>query len=952
MNSIKNICFFFLLTWLSGPAQGQSVYTLDTLYPVHALNAYLTVATDLSPQLTPEQILNDSTIRFQPLKELTLPLNPQKTYWGKVFLKTKSAIDSWYLVFEDRSEKVTGWQYGNGKVDIFAYVGKKLLFHKKTGADYPTRIKEIKEQWNQNRIFLELPKEQTTTLLIRIEGNSFGYPPFFNLVVRKPGFEGYSPLFDNYTFFNKVLFGMIFILLIYHLSLCLLLRKKVYIWFSIWLFISLITIAMVVDVGLISEYITGNFPGLRLPLWIVCSTATWFVFWFFGRSFIGTKNKFPKLDKVILGLSIVCVIEIIFSITMISFSDTIRRDFFVGVHFMLLSLFTITGFGIALSLTFKKDRLARYFGIGAVFATLAPAIGGLWTQGIIRLPFDPFILGVFLQIVAYSLGLAYRELQQDIAFKQAQYDLLEAEKSRVEMQRIKDLDDLKTKFFANISHEFRTPLALILGPLDQVEIPEQQRSDEVKISARSLSVIRRNAKRLHNLVDQLLDLSKIESGHTHLSLKQGSLVPFIRSVVQSFEAMATQKNISFHTSFVPELDQAFYDKDKLEKICTNLLSNAFKYTPEGGTVSFSVFGEADYYIIEVADTGKGMNKEAMTKIFERFYRVEGTEEKGSGIGLALTKELVTLLGGTVHVNSTIGKGTTFTVRLPANPGKQLTEDERKPSQINYSSREEESLDSITSYGERKKVDDASQIVLVVEDHEDLREYIAGILRPYYKVLTAEDGLSGERMAFEHIPNIIISDVMMPGKDGYALCHSLKSSIKTSHIPVILLTAKAGQSNKMTGLTQGADAYMIKPFKKEELLIRIQNLIASRDKMWAQFSSITNYSTAIQKLTTMDDQFFQAVNKVIMENLENEAFSVEDLSRAVGFSRSQFHRKLKALTNKSANQLIREIRLHRAKKLLESKAYTVSEVAYKTGYSNLSYFSKSFKDLFGELPSKI
>ena len=391
--------------------------------------------------------------------------------------------------------------------------------------------------------------------------------------------------------------------------------------------------------------------------------------------------------------------------------------------------------------------------------------------------------------------------------------------------------------------------------------------------------------------------------------------------------MSESKGLSVNTSMPEELTGAYFDKDKLEKIISNLLSNAFKYTSNGGAVTFTVEHSATHFIIEISDTGKGMAKEEVKKIFERFYRVQGTEEKGSGIGLAITKELVDLHNGQISVNSRIGEGTSFKIRIPHTlehlPEYYILDTiQREGSPLKNIQGEILSgeIAEATIITLEKGQEDSTKslpLVLVIEDNPDLRAHIENILLGHYRVLRAEDGIKGERLAIEHIPDMIISDVMMPGKDGYQLCHDLKVNSKTSHIPIIMLTAKAGQDNKMEGLTLGADAYMTKPFQAEELLVRINNLVSNRAKMWEHFNAMEFVVVEDIAIQSLDDQFLQQVMGIIRANLDNELLSVEDLAREVGFSRSQLHRKLKALCNKSAKQLIVEFRLNEAKRMLDN-----------------------------------
>ncbi len=951
-----------ILTWFlfftAFCLEAQPAYFIDIGYPVHPLDDYVLLLTDSTQDYSPDQIRRDTTLPFRPLPEYDQPLKNGHLYWAKLELRSENEINDWLLQWEDTLYNETAWKRGNGKIDVYGYLDDKLLFHKKTGGDYPEREREIKPRWNLNRVWLSLSANTPLLLVIRMEENRFGRPAFFNLALRRPDYQHYLPLFNSITFFNKFLFGIVCISFLYHLLLFLYLRQRVFLWFSVWLFFTLIAIAMVVDIGLWSETILGNWPVVRLPLWLFCANSVWITFWFFGRSFVGIKKKYPRLDRSILILCFLLFFQLFISLFLLISGITDWSALTImNHHYALLSFQTLFGMVIAIILAFKKDALSRYFGVGAFFATLAPMIGGLWTQGIIHLPFDPFVWGITLQVVAYSFGLVYRQRRQDIAFRQAQKDLLKAEKTKIEIQRIKDLDELKTKFFANISHEFRTPLSLIMGPLNQsynnkISNTTGSSNNPITLSEKSYNVIKRSANRLQNLVDQLLELSRLESGHIHLNVMEGRLVAFIRSVAFSFESLAERKNIHFRTYFPPEIAGAVYDKDKLEKIITNLLSNAFKYTPEGGEITVVLHTDGTHLSFEVSDTGAGMSKEEVEKVFERFYRVEGTEAKGSGIGLALTKELVELHNGQINISSTVGKGTTFKVRLPYRkidlPDSILVV---KPTAENQ---EQPQMESPTTARPKQETsaDPELPLVLVVEDNADLREFIGGMLSDAYRVLKAVDGLQSERMASEHIPDVVISDVMMPGQDGYALCHRLKTNKKTSHIPVILLTAKAGQSNKMEGLNRGADAYLTKPFDEKELLIRVKNLIAARQKIWEQFKASDLGMLPDLEIQSVDDQFLQQVSKTIKQNIDNEAFSVQDLAREVGFSRSQLHRKLKALIGKSAVQLIIEVRLHRAKLMLENKAGTVSEIAYSVGYSNMSHFSRSFKELFGVLPSRV
>jgi signal transduction histidine kinase/ligand-binding sensor domain-containing protein/DNA-binding response OmpR family regulator len=560
------------------------------------------------------------------------------------------------------------------------------------------------------------------------------------------------------------------------------------------------------------------------------------------------------------------------------------------------------------------------------------------------------------------------------------------EVEKMESAKLKEVDQLKSRFFANISHEFRTPLTLILGPIEKWKInAESGKSPDLQIVAdgkasstpgaglQPISSIRdelsidmtmaaRNARRLLRLINQLLDLSKIEAGGMKLQAAPGNIVPFVRGIAQSFQSSAGKRSVALHVKAETDEIDLYFDRDKMEKILTNLLSNAFKFTGEGGSVTVSMRSSggtndgapAGRVTITVSDTGIGIPPEDLPHVFDRFYQVDASqtrEQEGTGIGLALTKELVELHHGRISVESEVGKGTTFTVELPMGRS-HLRNDEATDNVpvMEDAARHVEgpALTSSGSDGERE----GGPVVLVVEDNADVRTYIRQYLDPLYQVLEAGDGQEGLKRAVESIPDLIISDVMMPKMDGYEVCRRIKQDEKTSHIPVILLTAKAGQENKLEGLETGADDYLTKPFDAKELLVRIRNLIDLRRKLRERFSKTEILKPGEVAVTSLDDAFLQKVMAAVERKLSDETFSVEQLAEDAGMSRSQLHRKLTALTGQTPTEFIRYVRLHRAMELLRKNAGTVSETAYAVGFSGVSYFSKCFQDQFGLLPSAV
>jgi signal transduction histidine kinase/ligand-binding sensor domain-containing protein/DNA-binding NarL/FixJ family response regulator len=538
--------------------------------------------------------------------------------------------------------------------------------------------------------------------------------------------------------------------------------------------------------------------------------------------------------------------------------------------------------------------------------------------------------------------------------------------ANIETVKLRELDQLKSQFFANISHEFRTPLTLIKGPLEQLSEAETDTSKK-----NSLRMILSNASRLLQLINQLLDLSKTGSNNYNVIAGRGDFPGFIRGLTVSFASLADQKSISLRIEESPGLkaallrDNFYYDPDIVEKIISNLLSNALKFTPKNGSVTLKLImdsksGIGEWLELLVSDTGIGIPEDKLTYIYDRFYQVSGDSRKeydGTGIGLAYVKELVRIHKASIHVTSELGMGTTFSLRFP------MGKDHFTPDQI-VQTLPGELADGNTS-GKQLKIkytndparsfndeNNKTPWVLIVEDHAGVGEYIAENIRKNYRVKLASNAHDGVSIAQAMIPDLIISDVMMPGMDGYEFCNLIKSNDTTSHIPVILLTARASDSDRMTGLETGADDYMAKPFNVSELRIRIKNLIDSRRTLREKFKSNSIIKPEEISVTPRDAVFIEKLLKVVTDNISNNLFSVEDLGRETGMSHSQIHRKLKATINISAIQFIRSVRMHKAMELLTKDALNIAETAYLVGYDDPGYFTKSFRAFFGKLPSEI
>jgi signal transduction histidine kinase/ligand-binding sensor domain-containing protein/DNA-binding response OmpR family regulator len=538
--------------------------------------------------------------------------------------------------------------------------------------------------------------------------------------------------------------------------------------------------------------------------------------------------------------------------------------------------------------------------------------------------------------------------------------------TNLESNKLKELDSLKSQFYANISHEFRTPLSLIKGPVEQML---EEDNDPVK--QKTLKVMHANSERLLTLINQLLDLSKLESGQYKLKVSTGDIVGLMKGLVMSFLSITEQKTINLRFIEAPSLksmrlrENFYFDSDIIEKIITNLLSNAVKFTPANGKITVSAClrqmrNNKEVFEVTIRDSGIGIPKAKLPFIYDRFYQVDASSQRafeGAGIGLAYVKELVELHKGNIAVMSKPGKGTTFRLRLPFDknlfaPDQIVPADEQTiPIRLQEATISFGDFPSESEQIQKKNAKERS-LVLIVEDHDDVREYICESLRNSYQLLDASAAKDGLNKAQEFIPDLIISDVMMPGMDGFEFCEKIKSDEKTSHIPVILLTAKASGNDRIQGLETGADDYLTKPFNTRELLVRAKNLIQSRHILREKFQLNAIIKPGEISVSSRDRIFMEKLLRTMENNISSEHFSVEELSNEIGMSSSQLHRKLKALVNQSAIQFIRSVRMNRAKELLEKDAGNIADIAYMVGYADPGYFSKTYRAFFGKLPSEV
>lgn len=530
-----------------------------------------------------------------------------------------------------------------------------------------------------------------------------------------------------------------------------------------------------------------------------------------------------------------------------------------------------------------------------------------------------------------------------------------------ESQKLHEVDQIKSRFFANLSHEFRTPLMLIKGPVEQLQT---QISDSDVNS--KLNMVSRNIHNLQTLIDQLLELSQLEASAIPVKAKQQNIITTLKGLVSSFESLAKQRNIAL--SFTSELTtlDVWFDADKLEKIINNLLSNAVKFTKDGGSISVllnkTTVDHKEFAQITVADTGIGIDENKIDIIFDRFYQADDSPNKsfgGSGIGLALVKELVDLHKWQINVKSKLNVGSEFSLKIPLwdyLDDSQKIIDAPKITSSSYSDLESETISSSKTEidGKEENIQQKQQkpSILIVEDSEDVRIYLKDLLRNDYNILEAENGIKGIETAAENSPDLIISDIMMPSMDGIEFCRRIKSSWETSHIPVILLTAKVSSESKIEGLETGADDYLIKPFESRELFVRIKNLLEQRKRLKEKFAKEIKITAEAITTNSVDNEFLTKAFGAIEKNISDPDFTAEDLAKELYMSLSQLRRKLIALTGESPGEFLRTYKLKRAAQLILEKRLSITQIAFEVGFNSPSHFTKAFQQQFNCLPTEL
>ena len=672
----------------------------------------------------------------------------------------------------------------------------------------------------------------------------------------------------------------------------------------------------------------------------------------FAITFLELRSNSPGWYRTLLwlalGLSGIIAIDIV--------SRWIMMTNFHSFHSILLDAHTYFGaifsgmyLLMGIHLTLRKVPMAGFFLLSIFFLTgieilRSPFLSFLLNEALV--PVDRS-LGTALMLLSFSTALAYRMRLIERGKQLAETEVIRID---ADLNAATELDALKTSFFTSISHEFRTPLTLIVGPLEKLRDFPNQKNIKPQIE-----MVLRNATRMQNLITQLLDLAKIQSSKIQLKVSEHNFSKHIKTISAAHESLAESNEIQFITNFTEEELTLYYDREMMNKIVNNLISNAFKYCTPGGDVIVSLVSNDDSVELQVENSGEPISQLDQERIFDHFQRIESSSEQieGSGVGLSLTKDLIGLHHAEIRVRSDPGENIRFTAKFQLGRNHFKTEDiviaseDHSPDSIEVDHFSGMDAEEIT---EPVSEEDQHQI-LIVEDNADMRSFIADELADIYSISTAVNGRLGFEIARENIPDLIISDVMMPEMDGFTLLEKTRQDPLLCHIPIIMLTALSTDEAKFKGLETGADDYLLKPFNTRELRIRVSNLIRQRHRLRKRFTLDQAQNLKEVTVSSMDEKFLHNIMRSIDINMSDMEFGVKQLSEQVYMSRSQLFRKLNALTNLSPTDFIRTQRLKRAASLLEQHSGNVTEIAFEVGFQNSAYFAKCFKKEYGVLPSK-
>lgn len=928
-SALKRTTFILILFAVSSGCSAQPFgeYTIKWNEPLQPLYNNFKIWFDTSGNVNINDILTGRVpaTAFRDYDE-SLEFDWYRVCWLKVTLHAPFSFKNYSIGL--RNDFAGGPHTGSGRTSAYIVKEGKVISHYEIGNQEPLSKKVIKTPVNAQAFPISLDSGQSVDIYIREYDQDFLYRNT-NFALLHPEIPIVNPKHKQLSVWIYV-FGVMSILFAFGLVFYFITRQQSFLWFALCALSHSFHALLADPRNLFVKWFMPEHSYYQYFLVQFFVVVNIILFLQFSRTFAKTSVISPWVDKLLLlnmGWGIFYAGFYFFDYNKAwSILTTFHWFFYITIPVLIIA---------SIRLLLIKKFTSRCLGIAMLLLSLFQTMGLFWQNpGFYKLwDINPWIAGPIVYMIIIFFGLAY--------------NFRTAEKQKQEAERVKEIDKIKSRFFANISHEFRTPLTLMIGPLKQME---QGQLDESS-SKKYIKMMRHNGERLLHLINQMLDLSKLESGKLKLQVSKTDITGLLKATVYSFNSMAEQKQVNYHTHFPEHEIIGWIDKDKFQKIVTNLLSNAFKFTPENGSVSVAVENGDKRIRITVGDSGPGIPKEQLDKVFDRFYQVDGTEG-GTGIGLSLVKELVQLHKGQISVSSDTGRGASFRLSIPM--AREFYSDE----DVEVSGRETATVIAVPAAGyaeeEAKEAirDSSLPTVLVTEDNTDLQQFISDTIRKEFNVALAGNGKEGIEKALQLIPDLIVTDVMMPVMDGVAMTNELKHNEKTSHIPIIILTAKAASESKIEGLKTGADDYLVKPFDGDELIVRIKNLIEQRQKLRELFSQkVISITPDKAEVTSQENTFIEKVRNSITENIDNEFFSVVELANAVNMSRSQLHRKLKALTGSGPNDLIRNFRLERALDILQKGAGNVTEAAFMTGFSSPAYFSKCFSERYGYAPAE-
>lgn len=942
--SIFSLYLFCLIPFLLSAQNETSIFKLTELKKDYYLNNYLQVLTlDESDQKSFDEIKNASG--FQPYKTSktdSLPLKSSFIHWGKITFQNElpeiNEIRDWKLFV------------GNANfIEVYLPTESGTYEKELAGNLQPASQKTLNYANRQKRVPFNFSGRSPQTVFIKITGQNHN-ETVFDLRLSQEDFH------QSWSYFKRMradwlFLGFLATMLIFNLLLYFGTRDLAF--FYHFMFLFGVNIYLFEFYGIMEDAIFFR----EHPFYIQQSTYVMLTimdvgYIMFVREYMHLDKLLPKWDRILKGLVIARVA--LGALTIVLFQITKYEPLTdqISAIYMISEYLFLMGFMFILYRT--KDSKAWFLVVGTALIVLGVVLSawGILSGGIIQAPFVK--IGLFGEILFFSLGLAHR---MKLLLKEEQ-----------ESQRLKDLNDFKGRFYTNITHEFRTPLTVIKGMTTELE------NDSAKLKVKDpikkdfglkLNLIKRNGDNLLDLVNRILDLAKLEDGSLGLNLKKGDIISYLNYLTESFQSFAQSKNIRL--KFLTDLEalEMNYDEEKIQQILTNLISNALKFTPKNGQIRVLVkhLKDSNQLYISVKDSGIGIDSEELKHIFERFYQAGNSAKKpneGTGIGLSLVKELVELMKGKIRVESTVGEGTEFKIWLNRKTGNLPVSGENFIDGLKHLNAKSDPIPEVyltENTVQEGQEEEAHSSLLIIDDSPDIVLYLKTILDKEYEILTAPNGKIGIELAIENIPDIIVSDVMMPEKDGFEVCETLKNDERTSHIPIIMLTAKATVQDRIKGLSRGADAYLAKPFEKEELFVRLEKLIELRHKLRDRYSNLNdahesdnakNLDSSLH--SKIEDEFILKLKKLIKDHLNDSDFGIPQICRGMAMSRAQLHRKITALTGKSTSIYIRSLRLHHARNLLLTTDLNVSEVAYDVGFKDPNYFSRTYAEEFGETPT--